>query len=97
MIEADISPEYLNDYFKLTPGAREEFKRIKSVDFNIFRVLDETNGLEFIPTIAHILSKEDLFSNVPLTFETFLRFITKIKWGYNKVPYHNKTHGADVA
>jgi hypothetical protein len=60
-------------------------------------VRDLTRGNELVTTVTFILAQEDSFTDVKLSFDTYIRFITKISRGYNAVPYHNQTHGADVA
>lgn len=73
-------------------------KDIKSIEFDVFKVKDLTHQQELTTTIAFILAQEDIFNQVPLRFDTFVRFSQKISQGYlSEVPYHNKTHGTDLA
>ena len=95
--EREINENYVLDFFKLTSRAKDELNRIHLLNFNIFQLCNETEKHEFVPTITMILARERCFTDLPVSFETFMRFILKIKNGYNNVPYHNKTHGADVA
>ena len=81
----------------MSQKAREEFAKIKYIHFNIFSLHQEHERHYFVPVIALILAKERCFQELNVSFETFLHFIHKIKTGYNNVPYHNKTHGADVS
>jgi hypothetical protein len=43
------------------------------------------------------MAKENLFDELDIPFDVFLRFITKISQGYNDITYHNRTHGTDLA
>lgn len=43
------------------------------------------------------MQKHNVFSQLHIDLDTWLKFIDKINEGYNIVPYHNKTHAADVA
>ena len=47
--------------------------------------------------MAYMFGKEDLFACIPIAFDTFIRFFSRISSGYKQVAYHTKTHGADVA
>jgi len=95
-----ITPEYLLNFFQIKNSVLTEMltRHIKSIDFDVFQVRDLTNQHELTTTIAFILSQEDIFNQVPLRFDTFVRFSHKISQGYlSEVPYHNKTHGTDLA
>lgn len=96
----ELTFDYLCDFFKLNGEEIQEIfsKKLQNHDFNVFKVKELTDSQELITTLGFILLQEDCFTELPLKFDTFIRFATKISKGYNqKVPYHNQTHGADVA
>lgn len=47
--------------------------------------------------ITYLLHKEELFTKLSISVDTFMRFITKIQSGYKDIAYHNKTHAADLS
>ena len=66
-------------------------------EFDVFELKELTRGNELVTLTTYFMSKHQLFRSLQIKVDTFLAFITKIQNGYNSdVPYHNKTHGADV-
>jgi hypothetical protein len=55
-----------------------------------------TEDNELLVVSSYILSKEKIFSKLHVKQEAYLRFIERIQRHYFDIPYHNKTHGADV-
>ena len=71
---------------------------LQAIDFDMFQLRDYSGGQELQVTLACILLKENLFSELHLRFDTLVRFANKISSGYiNSIQYHNKTHGADTS
>ena len=48
-----------------------------------------------VTLIPHMLQKLDVYHLVPE--DPYLRFLDKLRAGYNPMPYHNKTHATDLA
>jgi hypothetical protein len=85
------------EWFKLTPGARNEMKKLETYDFNIFSLRDETMDNELVSIIMIAMTKRDILGQVKhLDVEALQRFILLIQRGYKDISYHNKTHAGDV-
>lgn len=64
--------------------------------FDIFDFKDQVNDNELTTLASMLFQKHALFTTLNINLDKFLTFINKIQAGYNIVPYHNKTHAADV-
>lgn len=73
-----------------------ELRKIETLEFNIFKLQAYTQDNELMVVASFILSKEGIFTRLPVKQEAFLRFEERIQRHYFDIPYHNKTHGADV-
>lgn len=80
----------------ITQKARELFEKADSLDFDIFKFKDEMKDSELVTLSTMLFEKHDLFKSQKIANSKFLNFVQSIQSGYKKVPYHNKTHGADV-
>jgi hypothetical protein len=67
------------------------------VEFNIFSLRKLTLENELVTCITFLLHKHQLFKNLGISIDCFTRFINKIQSGYKDIPYHNKTHAADLS
>ena len=81
---------------KLNEHAKQELTKIEELDFNIFKFQQYTSDQELVGVATYILCMSDIFGQVNLGLEVFLNFIRKIQGGYKDIPYHNKTHAADL-
>lgn len=52
---------------------------------------------ELVTVITYMMHKQQLFKNLGMNVDTFMRFINKIQSGYNDIAYHNKTHASDLS
>ncbi len=76
--DAIIDVEFVEKYFNLDEGAIQELAKVSSLDFDIFRIQELTNQNELVTVISYIMGKENLFEELDIPFDIFLRFITKI-------------------
>lgn len=82
----------------MSATAKQDVAKLESIEFDIFRFSRELLQSELVITTSYILCKEELFSSsLTIPFDTFIRFMTRISQGYKSIPYHNKTHAADVS
>lgn len=95
--DAVIDIGYIHRYFDLDEQTKQELCKVTTLDFDIFKIQELTYQNELVTTISYIMAKENLFEELDIQFEIFIRFISKISEGYNNVTYHNRTHGTDLA
>ena len=86
----------LESLINLNEAAKDQMKKIETLDFDIFEVKKETNSNELLTVATFLLHKHKIFSKFKIQVETFMYFIAKIQTDYKDISYHNKTHGADV-
>ena len=74
---------------ELTPEATLELKKIDSVDFNIFKLRELTNGHELETVLPFILARHNLIAHNRLDFNYLLNFVKALAMGYKRITYHN--------
>lgn len=84
------------DVLGLSADAQTELRKLETLDFNIFKLQAFTRENELMVVSTVILQKEGIFHKLSVKQEAFLRFEEHIQRHYFDIPYHNKTHGADV-
>lgn len=95
-IQKQVAGFKINKEFGLSKAAQKMLERCEEFEFDIFELERETNGNELIVCSTFLLMKHDLFTNLAIDLHTYLKFISNIQNGYNKIAYHNKLHGMDV-
>jgi len=90
------------------PGATESLLRsdcqvlaelasqIDKWDFDIFNLTKATNGHPIIFLGTTLFDRYNLYELFGVDKEVFELFLLTAEQGYQKMPYHNSTHGADV-
>jgi hypothetical protein len=63
---------------KLNSHSREELKKIDYLEFNIFKIKDETENNELVTVTSLILAKEGIFEKVQLQLDTYMMFMSRI-------------------
>ena len=76
--------------------ATKELNKCDLFDFNIFNLRTATNGRELESILIFMLAKRECISKTDLDIEKMHNFIRAIQSGYKNIPYHCKTHGADL-
>jgi len=87
----------LENRLGLTKNAQMLFEEVSNKDFPIFDFKRETKENELVVLTSLILQKHNIFVQLNLDLDLWMKFIDKIQAGYNPVAYHNKSHAADVA
>jgi hypothetical protein len=73
----------------------ELLKSIEDISFNIFKFDVEVGRDLTLPAVSnYIFHMYDLFDTI--NSKNFETFVTRVRLGYNKNPYHNDIHAADV-
>ena len=62
----------------------------------MFKVRARSNGNELVYTINYLMELNNFYESCNIVKEKFLKYSTVIQEKYNPIPYHNKTHAADV-
>ena len=81
----------------ISDKARELFEVVDSLDFNIFEFKEAMKDSELVALSSMLMEKHNIFKILKINKSKFINFVNTIQSGYKKVPYHNKTHGTDVA
>ena len=53
--------EYIERYFDLNMEVKSELARVSSLDFDVFKIREQTKENELVTTISYILAKEGIF------------------------------------
>ena len=69
---------------------------VTSYEFNVWDLKHYANEQETFVLVNHLMLKHNLFISLKIEPQEFLNFSKEIQDGYQVVPYHNKTHAADV-
>jgi hypothetical protein len=64
--------------------------------FDIFALDSACEGRVLSTMVLHIFDRLNLYDVCKMNKSTLLNFIVQVEDGYNKVPYHNNVHAADV-
>ena len=65
-------------------------------DFSIFDLERASNQHPVVFLVLHNLQRFELESALPINLNNLVRLLVRIEEGYNKVPFHNYSHAADV-
>jgi hypothetical protein len=53
--------EYIKRYFDLNMEVKSELERVSSLDFDVFKIREQTKDNELVTTVSFILAKEGIF------------------------------------
>ncbi len=67
------------------------------LEFDIFHLRTRTGGNELIAVGHYVMASNNLYQQLNIKQTKFIKYVTVIQEMYNPIPYHNKTHAADVA
>ncbi|KAI9361588.1 hypothetical protein DFJ73DRAFT_789099 [Zopfochytrium polystomum] len=74
----------------------EYLSEINSWDFDIFKLVELTNGAPLYYLALAVIERHNLMPLFSLEPDVIKKFLRTIESGYKPVPYHNSTHAADV-
>jgi hypothetical protein len=97
IISVNRKSSSLQNKVGMTKAGKKMLENVDSLSFNIFEFNKELNGGELVAIANMLFEKHNLFKTMKINSSKFLTFTKNIMGGYKHVPYHNKTHGADVA
>ena len=95
-IGKNLTLKIILDWIGANDDAHKELQKCDTYDFNIFKLREYTEGREMEATLSFILAKRDCLANTTVDTKKMMNFVRAIQAGYKNVPYHNKTHGADL-
>ena len=96
-IYLSINTDAVEQILNLDPITITHLKKIETMDFDIFKIREQTKDNELVTIICHLMAKEEIFDSLPILNEKFLSFIKKVQSSYLDITYHNKTHATDLA
>jgi hypothetical protein len=74
----------------------EDLKLISSLHFDIFHLRQISSGNELVISINYLMEINDYYAKLKIDPVKFRKYSIVIQQMYNPIPYHNKTHAADV-
>ena len=63
---------------KVKGDTRAELRKIEMLDFNIFKIQEDTQDNELVAVTSYILAKENIFAKLSISLETYMKFIQRI-------------------
>lgn len=95
------SEDFFKDSFNFATLAGENDLRqtlsiVRELEFDIFELEERTNGNELFVLIMHLMMKDNYLNDFNITQKRLKNFAYTVQSNYNDIPYHNKTHAADV-
>lgn len=96
-IEEKLINVDIDKLLNITPRCKMILERCEDFNFKIFTVRKETQKNEMVVITTYLLRKHNMFINLKIDPEVFMRYMRKIQDGYFDVAYHNQIHGTDVA
>lgn len=95
------SEDFFKDSFNFATLAGENDLRqtlsiVRELEFDIFELEERTNGNELFVLIMHLMMKDNYLNDFNITQKRLKNFAYTVQSSYNDIPYHNKTHAADV-
>lgn len=95
--EFTIDPMKLSRYLaSYNQGIVNCLYKLDEFEFDIFQLKKISNGKELVILGYEIAQTNNLLEENNIPKFTFLSFLQGISQSYNNVPYHSKTHAADV-
>lgn len=79
----------------ISEETKQELYKCDTTDFNIFKLKELTGGKELECVLIYVLIKRDCLTT-PMEINKMVNYAKAIQNGYKNIPYHNKTHGADL-
>jgi hypothetical protein len=73
-----------------------ELKKIDLIEFDIFNLRALSSGNELVISINFLMEKKDFYNKLNIDKFKFRKYSIIIQQMYNPIPYHNKSHAADV-
>lgn len=74
----------------------EDLKKITTIDFDIFHLRSISSGNELVISINYLMESNDFYWKLKIDPNKFRKYSIIIQQMYNPIPYHNKSHAADV-
>lgn len=97
MIKDKVERHDFEGELLLTSKVKKILQKVGQFKFDIFELSNATNGNELITVSTFLLNRHNLFVACAIDPASYYNFITCIQSRYCEVPYHTKTHGADVS
>lgn len=85
------------DKLSLNGNILQHLDKATEFDFNIFQFAKACEGSELVTLTTYLMNKHRLFEKLSIDIDIFIAYFKHIQDNYKPIPYHNKTHGADVA
>uniref|UniRef100_A0A7S0WFR5 Phosphodiesterase n=1 Tax=Pyramimonas obovata TaxID=1411642 RepID=A0A7S0WFR5_9CHLO len=80
----------------MSDAVYEELQKIDSWNFDVFKVSTLCNGRPLQIIFHYILHARGFLKEFKIPTNVLENFMEAVETGYHNVPYHNRTHAADV-
>ena len=74
----------------------DDLKVIHTFEFDIFHLWAISSGNELVISINYLMESNNFYEKLKIPKDKFWKYSIIIQQMYNPIPYHNKTHAADV-
>jgi hypothetical protein len=74
----------------------EELNHIGDINFNVFNVSTNSNGLELLVLMNHLFRLYNFEQMLGISKKVFKNYFYIVNTSYRKNPYHNSIHATDV-